>query len=326
MILNCVVTVQQGLTEVTFVSGDSWQNIFTPAFFQLLPGPVTDPTKYWIAYFDSGNGEWLNLSQPWPGPTTMNVAVQIFSDFTTDLNLPLANPGDVDIADLWNRAMKILDTLAAVPSHGPTHVGTGTDPIPLATTLTSGLLCQLSGLATDYIGGDNRPHGLAGVPTGAVTIFCGAVVPTNWLKCDGGAYSRSQYANLYAVLGGALSPWGQGDGKTTFNTPDLRGRVPMGAGLGTGLANRTLGQKLGEENHALLTAEMPAHVHSYVFDDFQPTGGTIGFVTGQPQDSYKLVQAQTGNTGSAGGGTLPGQGAIHNNIQPSTVVTYIIRV
>lgn len=332
MILNCVVTVQQGLQEVTFVSsptGQTWQNVFLPAFMTLDPtsGPV-DPTKYWIANLDTGNGEWLNLSQPWPGPTTFNVPVIIFSDFTPDLNLPLANPGDVNIADLWNRAMNILDTLAVVPAHGPTHVSTGADPIPFATTTAGGLLCKLSGLSTDYIGGDNQPHGLAGVPTGCVMLFCGATLPVNWLLCDGGLYSRTTYANLYATLGGAQSPWGQGDGKTTFNTPDLRGRVPVGTGLGPGLANRSMGQKLGEENHVLTTAEMPNHTHTYVYDDWQPTGGNVGFVTGQTQDTYKLVQAQTGTTGATGGASPPtaGVGKSHNVIQPSTVVQFIIRV
>jgi microcystin-dependent protein len=100
----------------------------------------------------------------------------------------------------------------------------------------------------------------------------------------------------------------------------------MGSGLGPGLASRTLGTKLGEENHPLATAEMPSHTHTYLFDDWLPTGGTIGFVTGQPQDTYELVQDTTGTTGATGGAGTAGFGKTHNNIQPSTVVQFIIRV
>src|SRR4029077_5130751 len=58
----------------------------------------------------------------------------------------------------------------------------------------------------------------------------GAAVPTGWLACDGSAVNRVTYSALYNALGGATSPWGQGDGSTTFNVPDLRGRAMAGVG------------------------------------------------------------------------------------------------
>lgn len=54
--------------------------------------------------------------------------------------------------------------------------------------------------------------------------------PAGWLLCDGRAVSRSTYAALYAALGGATSPHGQGDGSTTFNLPDYQGRLLVGRG------------------------------------------------------------------------------------------------
>jgi len=85
--------------------------------------------------------------------------------------------------------------------------------------------------------------------------------------CDGTAYSRANYGQLYNVLGGAASPWGQGDGATTFNVPDLRGRAPIGAGQGGGLTSRVLAQIGGSELHTLTISEMPNHGHGLNWQD-----------------------------------------------------------
>ena len=63
------------------------------------------------------------------------------------------------------------------------------------------------------------------VPAGAVMPFAGSTAPAGWLLCFGQAVSRSQYGELFAVLG---TSYGVGDGSTTFNLPDLRGRVVAG--------------------------------------------------------------------------------------------------
>ena len=78
-------------------------------------------------------------------------------------------------------------------------------------------------------------------------MFAGATAPSGWLICDGSAISRTTYSTLYAVIG---TTYGSGDGSTTFNLPDLRGRVAVGVGNGTatGHTNHTLGQKSGNEN------------------------------------------------------------------------------
>lgn len=66
-------------------------------------------------------------------------------------------------------------------------------------------------------------------PAGELTMSAAAAIPTGWLECNGAAVSRTLYAELYAALGGGASPWGQGNGTTTFNVPDLRDRLPIGA-------------------------------------------------------------------------------------------------
>ena len=83
------------------------------------------------------------------------------------------------------------------------------------------------------------------MPIGAVIMFGGAAAPTGWLLCQGQAVSRTTYADLFGILG---TTYGVGDGTTTFNLPDLRSRLPIGAGSYAALAgnegsievNRTL--------------------------------------------------------------------------------------
>jgi microcystin-dependent protein len=150
---------------------------------------------------------------------------------------------------------------AAPTAHQASHV-TGTDQIPSASASTRGLLAQLSGASTDYVGGDNACHALPTFAPASIMDFAGASAPTGWLLCQGQAVNRTTYAALYTALGGAGSPWGQGDGSTTFNVPDLRSRVSVGAGQGAGLTNRVLAASGGEETHTQAIAELPAHSHT----------------------------------------------------------------
>lgn len=98
----------------------------------------------------------------------------------------------------------------------------------------------------------------ATMPAGAVLDHAGSAAPAGWLICDGSAVSRSTYAALFAAIG---TGWGSGDGSTTFNVPDLRGRTSVGAGAAPGLTARSLAAAGGEETHALSGAELAAHNH-----------------------------------------------------------------
>lgn len=66
-------------------------------------------------------------------------------------------------------------------------------------------------------------------PTGSVVPFAGASAPNHWLMCDGAAVSRTDYSRLFDLIG---TTYGDGDGSSTFNVPDLRSRVAIGAGQG----------------------------------------------------------------------------------------------
>jgi len=69
------------------------------------------------------------------------------------------------------------------------------------------------------------------VPVGSIIAYGGSSAPTGWFECDGVAISRTTYAALYTAIG---TNYGYGDGSTTFNIPDLRGKFPRGYDHGAG--------------------------------------------------------------------------------------------
>lgn len=140
---------------------------------------------------------------------------------------------------------------------------------------------------------------------GVVYPFAGAVVPDGFLLCDGGEYSRTEYAELFAAIGTA---YGSGDGSSTFNVPNLESRTIIGES-----DNYTLGSVGGEEKHTLTVDEMPRHKHDVPATDTQKSGTAwvIHDVSPYLQD--------TGVGSTYTGGDQP-----HNNMQPYIVMQYII--
>lgn len=97
------------------------------------------------------------------------------------------------------------------------------------------------------------------MPVGSVIPFAGASSPdATWLVCDGSAVSRTTYAALFAVLG---TTYGVGDGSTTFNIPNMKGRVPVGLDSGQTEFD-ALGETGGTKTHTLTESEMPSHTHT----------------------------------------------------------------
>lgn len=97
------------------------------------------------------------------------------------------------------------------------------------------------------------------VPTGTILPYGGSSAPSGYALCDGTAVNRTggTYDALFAIIG---TNFGVGNGSTTFNLPDLRGRTPIGAGTGTGLTARTRGTMYGAETVVMTATNMPSGV------------------------------------------------------------------
>jgi microcystin-dependent protein len=97
----------------------------------------------------------------------------------------------------------------------------------------------------------------AGVPAGTIMGWGGSTAPEQWVICDGTAVSRSDYSALYAAIG---TTYGVGDGTTTFNLPDLRGRTPVGSqtpiSLGTATITNATPAVITLSSHGLATGQL----------------------------------------------------------------------
>lgn len=161
------------------------------------------------------------------------------------------------------------------------------------------------------------------IPAGAFVPFGGASAPSGWLLCDGSAVSRATYADLFTAISTAF---GVGDGSTTFNLPDFRGRAVAGLdNMGGVSANRvvaaaadTMGGAVGTENHTLTTGEMPTHRH--VLNRGSGGVGSNGI------GSANLFSGSGGGTYGTAEIDTTGGGGAHNNMQPTAFVNWLIKV
>jgi len=182
--------------------------------------------------------------------------------------------------------------------------------------------------ASTYFGSGANLTGIVAVPSGAVFPFAGASAPSGFILCFGQAINRSTYSDLFTAIG---TTYGTGDGSSTFNLPDLRGRAVAGQDdMGGSSANRltaqtggvngdTLGGTGGVETHTLTEAQSPTITNnntgplSYTIVDNAANALLTSFSASYPK---VLVSAAVGNFG--GGGA-------HNNVQPTLILNYIIK-
>ena len=157
------------------------------------------------------------------------------------------------------------------------------------------------------------------IPTGTVMPFAGGSAPTGFLVCGGQSLTVSSNQDLFDVIG-----YTYGGSGTSFNVPDLRGRVVAGQdNMGGTSADRlttssaanidgvTLGATGGDEEHTLTVNEMPSHTHGGIFEEGDG---------GQGEDpGINYVSSGTSTDFNTGGD------AAHNNVQPTIILNYIIK-
>ncbi len=190
-----------------------------------------------------------------------------------------------------------------------------------------------------------------GMPAGMVIPFAGSAAPAGWMLCNGVAVSRATYAVLFATIG---TTYGAGDGSTTFNLPNLQGRVPVGLDGGQAEFN-ALGKSGGAKAHTLGTSEMPSHAHTinsagahthttdsagaHAHPLIGNPGGTAAGAASHIDEVHGGDGTNRGSTPTAGAHThtaqsagahahtaqASGGGAAHNNLQPYIALNYIIK-
>lgn len=183
---------------------------------------------------------------------------------------------------------------------------------------------------------------------GVIQMYAGATPPLGWLKCEGQAVSRAEYSALFAAIG---TTWGAGNGTTTFNLPDLRGRAPIGVGTGSGLTARTLAgtggsEKLQSHNHSLTggvtssgtcsITSSGGHTHTITTKTANiRASGNLGMAWSGGSTTSTSFDSIAANTGTHTH-TVPNHTHTHNlavsnkgdgnaeNMQPFAVVNFII--
>ena len=187
-------------------------------------------------------------------------------------------------------------------------------------------------------------------PVGIIIPFAGKIVPPSYLICDGRTLLKTDYTELFEVLGNTYGSVTT----TSFNIPDLRGRTIIGTGGGTNLTNRLVGATGGTESETLTIAKMPSHthtgktsgagehIHGY-FPFFDTSDGKL-YDCGKGAGTCPFLYNPTGFLDNGGDkdhrlytnlsdehnhtlNIIPtGNSNSHNNLQPFLSLNYIIKV
>jgi len=190
-------------------------------------------------------------------------------------------------------------------------------------------------------------------PVGMVVPYAGNTAPSGWLLCSNVAVSRTTYSALFAVIG---TTYGSGDGVTTFNLPDLRGRVVAGRDdmggftafritSNVAMTGSNIGNVGGSETHTLSEAQMPSHTHiqnshqhgftnSYWMDrssyggawtDVNQQWAIAGKGFASSSASYSGGPLYFGMDAATATNQSTGNSQPHNNMQPTMILNYIIK-
>lgn len=187
------------------------------------------------------------------------------------------------------------------------------------------------------------------IPIGGILAYGAVTTPnSNFALLNGQAISRTTYSTLFGLLSTA---YGIGDGSTTFNLPDLRGRSPFGDdAMGTSHANRltnagsgcngVLSSSCGNETQTLTQAQLPAvsigvnisdpgHQHGVSFDTNNngTQGGGVQYTVALRNSGGNTgVSTSTATTGISASTAALGSGSAHPNLPPALIIAYIMRI
>ena len=155
------------------------------------------------------------------------------------------------------------------------------------------------------------------IPSGTIIQSAAVEEPDGWYDCDGRTLPIRCHEDLFKAIG-----YTYGGSGTSFNIPDMRGRVSIGLGDGPGaaLTPRSLGATGGAETHTLILNEMPIHNHDGFTGESASASGTTGEGAGTFGTSDVADSGSHRHTIPPAGGN-----GAHNNMQPFLVLRYLIK-
>lgn len=231
-----------------------------------------------------------------------------------------------DTAQAWNNANPIL-------AAGEAGIDTTNQVFKIGNGVTP--WSTLQGISIPAVANATA----TGTP-GIISQFAGATAPPGYLLCDGTAVSRTTYSSLFTTIG---ITYGAGNGTTTFNLPNLKGRVPVGQDTAQPEFN-VLGEIDGAKTVAITEAQMPSHTHAQNSHTHSLPTNQYGpsVYSGSPSSPFGELNSGEGAVlstfwafnGSQGLRPMmpltatnqnTGGNQAHNNLQPYIVLNYIIK-
>jgi microcystin-dependent protein len=157
---------------------------------------------------------------------------------------------------------------------------------------------------------------------GEIRMFAGNFPPNGWMFCDGSQLAISENETLFQLIGTTYG----GDGESTFNLPDLRGRVPVhqGTNPNTG-TNYIMAESSGVETVTLTTQQIPQHNHAFLATQnagTQPNPG--GNILSNSQGPQPYIQENPDGNLNAQAVTPAGGSQPHENLQPYLGINFVI--
>lgn len=255
--------------------------------------------------------------------TDMNMIKNVVNNNETKVLLAVSNsaPATCDTGDIY---FNITDNLIYTATATNTWSSTGVAPTEntIYIEFTSQTAYAYDGTTLVSVGGGSSAGGGETLKIGTILPFSGGTLPTGYLFCDGSAISRTEYAGLFNVIG---TSFGAGDGSTTFNLPNLKGKVPVGLDSSDSDFD-AIGETGGEKTHTLTQSELPNYNLKGL--KWASSGGAITLDSGSHTPGYNLNYGYNGVNEeqidsiiiNSGGSNTP-----HNILQPYVVVNYIIK-
>jgi microcystin-dependent protein len=157
---------------------------------------------------------------------------------------------------------------------------------------------------------------------GEIRMFGGNFAPVGWMFCDGAQLAISDNDTLFNLIGTTYG----GDGQTTFNLPDLRGRAPVhqGTNPATG-TSYTLGEQAGVETVTLTTQQIPQHTHALTATNAIGTQANPGGnLLANSQGPQPYIQENPDGSLNPQAVTPFGGSQPHENLQPFLGINFII--